>query len=448
MDYRDEDIIVAPATPAQIKSALAIVRVSGPGCLEIIARCFRSVSGGKPRSWRMSYGEWFDDRGVVDDVMLVSYAAPRSYTGQDMLEIYCHGNPLFVEDIVRSLLVLGARRARPGEFTMRAVIAGKMDLLQAEAVHTLVEANTRYQADLVRRQSKGPLVPFVSARVESILQIQAHIEATIDYGEEDIDALEQEQLLAKMDGLLSDFEGLQLTGGFAKGLRRGFKVLLTGAPNVGKSTLFNRLVQEERAIVTSLPGTTRDLISEEIEIRGLPVVLIDSAGVRDTDDYVENLGMEKIFKKLEDVDLVLYLSEFGSEIPPFDALLSLPEEKWLKVVTKIDLINGENTGSEELIAVSAQSGAGLERLEDEVVVRLSSAMEGQSVYLINQRQEEVIAEVIGQLRVARNEYAAGFGEEVLSAYLNHARRLLGELTGETTTEDVLDRMFSNFCLGK
>jgi len=448
MDYCDEDVIVAPATSPQMKTALAIVRVSGSGCFEYLTHCFRSLSGKKPRSWKMVYGEWLDDRGIIDDVMLVCYAAPRSYTGQDMIEITCHGNPLFVEDVIRSLLVMGARRARPGEFTMRAVLAGKMDLLQAEAVHTLVEANTRYQADVVRRQSKGPLVPFVGGRVEDVLQIQAHIEATIDYGEEDIDALERDHLLFKMDTLLADFEGLRLTGGFAKGMRRGFKVLLTGAPNVGKSTLFNRLVQEERAIVTSLPGTTRDLISEEIEIRGLPVVLIDSAGVRETDDYVENLGMEKIFKKLEDVDLVLYLSESGSSQPAFDALLALPQEKWLRVVTKIDLVDEDKGDIGEIIGVSAQSGAGLERLEEEVVVRLSSAMEGQSVYLINQRQEEVIAQVIEQLRAARNEFAAGFGEEILSAYLNHVRRLLGELTGETTTEDVLDRMFSNFCLGK
>jgi len=376
--------------------------------------------------------------------MLVEYPEPRSYTGQEMVEIFCHGNPLFVETIITNLVAAGARLARPGEFTARAVLNGKMDLLQAESIQSLVEAHTRYQADLVRRQADGPLVPFIRERLEEILQIQAHIEATIDYGEEDVDALERQTLLARMRALLTRFEELQRTATFAAGMKRGFRVLLTGEPNVGKSTLFNRLVRQERAIVTPLPGPTRDLISEMVEIGGLPILLMDSAGVRSTSDLGETMGIEKIYRTLGDVDLVLYLSDDDRRLLPYPQITALPPEKWLSVLTKADT-PCENS---DVLAVSALTGAGLERLEQELVIRLSSPMQGQAAYLINQRQAACVGAVIEQLGFSCRDYEAGFGEEVLSSYLNTARRHLGELTGETTVEDILDRMFSNFCLGK
>ena len=248
-----------------------------------------------------------------------------------------------------------------------------------------------------------------------------------------------------MVDLCAKFESLRRTGGFHRRMRRGFKVLITGEPNVGKSTLFNTLVREERAIVTHLPGTTRDLISEEVEIRGLPVVLIDSAGVRETEDLVETMGIEKIFEMLEQVDLVLYLTVSGDAKPPYEKISALPREKWITIQTKADLSNQD---SGDGLAISAVTGEGLDRLEDEIQQRLTTDMDGQSVYLINQRQEETINGVLACLQQAHEEYQAGFGEEILSSYLNTARSLLGELTGETTVEDILDRMFANFCLGK
>lgn len=441
--YSDVDVIVAPATRVEQVGPLAIIRISGVDCWDLVASLFTRADRMQP--WQNVYGNWQDEQGVIDDVMVVGYRGPRSYTGQDMVEVTCHGNPVFVDAIVRSLVDKGARRARPGEFTMRAVLNGKMSLMQAESVNGLIEANTRYQADLIRRQVKSPIVPFVNERVEDILAIQAHIEATIDYGEEDISAIDQAGMLEKIERLVDLFEQLYQTGRFANAMRRGFRVLITGEPNVGKSTLFNYMVKEERAIVTHLPGTTRDLISEEIEIKGLPVVLIDSAGVRDTDDVVESMGIKKIYEMLEDVDLVLYLSVSGEDQPPYEQIKELPEDKWLHVVTKVD-VQDHRDGKE--IAVSALTGAGFELLEQELVLRLSSAMAGQSVYLINRRQEELVAQVLQQLKKARDDYAGGFGEEVLSSYLNTARRHLGELTGETTVEDILDRMFSTFCLGK
>ena len=267
----------------------------------------------------------------------------------------------------------------------------------------------------------------------------------IDYGEEDIDSLEHEVLATRIALLVERLAKLGQTSSFTASLRKGFKVLIVGAPNVGKSSLFNYLVKHERAIVTPLPGTTRDLVSEEIEIEGLPVVLVDSAGVRETDDVVEHMGIQKILEMLHGVDLVLHLVDPTQQETPFEELENLDPGRIIAVSTKLDLKSVENDGK---IAISTVTGEGLAELEKEVVIRLSQVMEGQTAYLINQRQEELIAEVVTQLQEAQRAYTSGFGEEVLSSYLNAARRCLGELTGETTVEDILDRMFSNFCLGK
>lgn len=443
--YSDVDIIVAAATPPRVRSALAIVRVSGSGCWQILSQFFKQQRKTPLRPWRAVYGYWVDEKGVVDDVVVTPFQAPRSYTGQDMFEISCHGNPLFVEAIVDGLVRRGVRRAKPGEFTMRAVLNGRMDLLAAEAVNGLIEAHTRFQADVIRRQATGPLVSTIQKHVETILQIQSHIEASIDYGEEDIDALDREAMAHKLKQLIKGFQQLSGTADFAAAMRRGFRVLLTGEPNVGKSTLFNALVREERAIVTEIPGTTRDLISEQIEIQGLPVVLIDSAGVRETADQIEAMGIEKIYQTLESVDLVLALTQAGQDGCLYQRLKDLPQEKILRVETKADL---SKPLAEHSLALSATTGEGLARLEQEIVLKLSSGFEVDSLYLINKRQQETVLGVIGCLEQAYEDFLQGFGEEILSAYLNTARHLLGELTGETSVEDILDRMFSNFCLGK
>jgi tRNA modification GTPase len=443
--YSDRDIIVASASEVR-KAPLAVIRVSGDNCWNVFQRCFRPKIKKDYEPWRMMYGLWQDGEGVVDDVTVVPYRGPASYTGQDMFEVICHGSALFVDAVVASVIACGGRAARPGEFTMRAVLNGKMDLLEAEGVGALIEANTRFQADLIRRQANGPLVDVVKEQVEAILQVQAHIEATIDYGEEDIDALQKDVLLSKMRGVLGALTELKKTSSFTRSLRRGFRVLLTGRPNVGKSTLFNALVRQERALVTELPGTTRDLVSEEVEIDGLPVVLIDSAGVRETEDRVENLGIEKIYEMLGEVDLVLYLVEQGMETEPYEKIKTLSEDKWIRIRTKADV--DEQTLAEEACSVSAKTGQGLDELEGIIVNRLSKVMEGQKAYLINRRQEETLDAALTHLERAIEDFEGGFGEEVLSSYLNTTRRLLGELTGETTVEDILDRMFSNFCLGK
>lgn len=443
--YSDSDTIVAPASVLNKKAPLAILRMSGPKSVEWLIHRFTPKKKGKLKPRKMTYGFWNDEVGMVDDVMVAIFPKPHSYTGQDMVEIFCHGNPVFVESIEASLIGLGARRAKPGEFTLRAVLNGKKSLLEAESLNGLFQANTRYQADLIRRQTKGPLVGTIRGFVNTILEIQAHIEATIDYGEEDLDALAKNQIEQKLKDLHTGFEKIRRTANFLKGMQRGFKVLIMGEPNVGKSTLFNTLVHYERAIVTPIPGTTRDFISEQIEVRGLPIILIDSAGIRETQDEIETLGIKKIYELLHEVDLVLYLFTKTEKPKPFPALQDIPEEKWLTLATKGD-IEGETP--ENHLIISSFTKQGIEQLEEEIVLRLATNFDQRTSYLINQRQEEIVKAVLTLLHKAIGDYQEGFGEEVLSSYLNLVRAKLGELTGETTVEDVLDRMFSTFCLGK
>ena len=445
MGKSEHDTIVAQATPLGVKAPLALLRISGPLSWSLVAQFFIPVQKKTPQAWTLQYGNWCDDTGVIDDVIVSFFKKPYSYTGQDMVEISCHGNPVFVDAIQNCVIQAGARRAEPGEFTLRAVLNGKMDLIEAESVHALLESKTRYQADIVRKQAKGPLVNHIRAIVEGILQIQAHLEASIDYGEEDIDAVNQSTIVTKMQRMITTMLDLKETALFSQSLRRGYRVLLTGEPNVGKSTLFNAILKQERSIVTHIPGTTRDMVSEEIELEGLPVVFIDTAGVRETDDHIETLGIEKIYDQLEQCDLILYLTSLTNPQPIYPRLKALPEFRRLTVYTKSDCVA---TPKPDALCISAEKGTGIHELKQEIVIRLSSALSGHSVYLINKRQEEVVAEVIHILENAVDEYENGFGEEILSSHLNSARRLLGEITGDTTVEDILDRMFSNFCLGK
>ncbi|MCB1043230.1 MAG: tRNA uridine-5-carboxymethylaminomethyl(34) synthesis GTPase MnmE [Acidobacteria bacterium] len=439
-----ESTVVALATPLPQPSALAIIRVSGPLTEALVARFFVPKNPGPLKPWRLRRGNWHDVEGLVDDITLVFYRAPQSYTGEDMCEIFCHGNPVFCDQIIGNLVDAGAERAQPGEFTRRALLEGRMGLLEAEALHELVTAKTRFQADLIRQQHSSPLVKALQQHVQTILGIQAHIEATIDYGEEDIDALQRPLMLQQLSSMLDDLKQLKKTASFALGMKRGFRVLLAGAPNVGKSTLFNALLDRERAIVSEWPGTTRDYLAEEVEINGLPVVLIDTAGLRETEDMIEAEGIRRVTHLFGEVDLVLVLVDPEHGIPSLPPPEVLPSERLLIVANKSDV--SQATGAD--LAISARDGRGLSQLEAQIVLRLSSAVTGQSAYLINQRQEDVVAQAITLLQHAIQDTSDGHGEEILSSYLNQLRQQLGELTGETTVEDLLDRMFASFCLGK
>ncbi|PIE89302.1 MAG: tRNA uridine-5-carboxymethylaminomethyl(34) synthesis GTPase MnmE [Acidobacteria bacterium] len=440
--YSTSDIIAAPATPV-LKGPLTVIRVSGDHSWQLLDALFQSRHKSY-QPWKALLGEWRDERGVIDEVIVLPFKAPYSYTGQDMFEITCHGNPVLVEAVLQSLYRSGVRLAKPGEFTSRAVLSGKMSLFHAENVQAIIDAKTRYHAELIRKQEENPLVPLLEQTVGDVLRVQAHIEACIDYGEEDIDALNVVALTDKLKAIEAQLKVILKNSVFPHKMREGFRILLTGDTNVGKSSLFNALCNHQRAIVTDIPGTTRDLVHEEVELEGFPVVFIDSAGVRETDDQVEQIGIDRIKGILHEMDIILYLTPSAEPQPLYSELQRVDPEKLLVVHTKSDLNNqGVIPGK---LTVSIEDEASIAELKIEIVKRLKRDFGTQ--YLVTQRQENALDEALNWLASAIESLQQGFGEEICASHLNTFRRKIGELTGETTVEDILDQMFSDFCLGK
>jgi tRNA modification GTPase len=392
-------------------------------------------------------GDWTDQEGVIDEVIVLPMQKGKSFTGQEMFELTCHGNPVLVRDILESLFALGARMAEAGEFTARAVLSGRIDLFDAERVQALIEAKTRYHAALIQRQESGVVIPYLGQQVHEVLSIQAHIEASIDYGEEDIEALDREQLMARIESVVSSMDRVLKASVLPLKMTSGFQVLLTGETNAGKSSLFNALCDHQRAIVTEIPGTTRDLVHEEVEIEGVPVILIDSAGVRKTHDPIEKIGMERIAEILPQMDLVLALFPADREKREYSHIAAVDEAKVMRVLSKSDL--GDDPGK-EIQAVSVYDEKSVQRLKKQIVQRLvgEKGFSMDQHYLITNRQVDVFEKARQELKMAVETLREGYGEEVCTSHLNSFRYKIGELTGETTVEDILDHMFSDFCLGK
>lgn len=331
--------------------------------------------------------------------------------------------------------------ARPGEYTARALLNGKKSFLEAEAVHHLIHAKTRYQAQLLRQQAHGPLAQRLHQTIQHILDLQAHLEVSIDYGEEDVEAMALSQIHDTLLQLRGQLNALRRTAHTMHAMNRGFRVLITGPRNAGKSSLFNHLLHQERAIVSPLPGTTRDFISESTEIHGLPVTLIDTAGLAETRDPIEAAGIAKVQSLATDVDLLVHLmppdTERPAEPPDADEVLTVFSKADLKPVSKPNCLS-----------VSTVTGEGVEALKEAMVGRLCEPLKGQDAYLINQRQGEALNQALAALDDALEGVNRGMGEEIISAELSRVRTHLAELIGETHVEQILDRMFSKFCLGK
>jgi len=443
--YSDSDIIAAPATPV-IRSPLTVIRVSGNDCWKLIQARF-TARYGDIQPWKAMLGDWTDEKGVIDEVIVLPMQKGKSYTGQEMFELTCHGNPVLVRDILDSLFAMGARMAEAGEFTSRAVLNGRIDLFDAERVQALIEAKTRYHAELIQRQEKSAVIPYLREQVHAVLSIQAHIEASIDYGEEDIEALAPEHLISKIESVISSMDRVLRASVLPLKMTSGFQVLLTGETNAGKSSLFNALCDHQRAIVTEIPGTTRDLVHEEVEIEGVPVILIDSAGVRKTDDPIEKIGMERIEEILPQMDLVLALFPADRDKTDYPHIAGVDKTKVMRVLSKSDL---GAVSDKENHAVSVHDENSVQRLKTQIVQRLVGE-KGFSMgrhYLITNRQVDVFRKAQQELKVAVETLREGYGEEVCTSHLNSFRYKIGELTGETTVEDILDHMFSDFCLGK
>ena len=459
--------IAAIATPP-VPSAIGIVRVSGEGAIEAASAVFRAASG-RPlaacESRRLVYGTLLGPDGApIDQVLATLSRAPHSYTGEDTAELQCHGSPAVLAMALEALFAQGVRQAGPGEFTKRAFLNGKLDLTQAEAVADLLEAETPAAVRQAAGQLSGALRRPIERVYDKLLDVSSRFYAVVDYPDEDIEDLsreETERTLLCCEETLSD-----LLGTFARGkvLKNGVATAIIGAPNAGKSSLLNALVGFDRAIVTDIAGTTRDTVEEKATVGGVLLRLIDTAGLHETDDLVEQLGVERSKKAVEDADLILALLDGSTGLPASEgraeemlaplALAAKSGKPWLLLLTKSDLGGGAGIVPDEdwrapeaVISLSSVTHEGFNALEA-AIRTLYPAPKGDTSLVTNARQADAIRRALDSVRAAKDALQSGMTPDVVLTEVEQAENALGELTGRTAREDMVARIFERFCVGK
>lgn len=434
------DTIAAVATPSG-RGGIGIVRVSGSKVPGIA----KAVLGMLPESRNATHSFFLDANGErIDEGLALYFPSPHSYTGEAVLELQGHGGPVVTHSVLGAVLDAGARPAEPGEFTRRAFLNGKLDLAQAEAVADLIDAASREAARSSLRSLGGEFSATVRALVAQLTELRALIEAMLDFPEEDVDSLHRKDAQARLTRLRAALEEVFAKSRRGSLLRSGIHVVLAGRPNVGKSSLLNRLAGEERAIVTAVPGTTRDAVREAIQIEGVPIVVVDTAGLRESRDEVERLGMARTREELARSDVILVVLEAGKLEAPE---VSLPVDATrITVVNKVDLVPGLAGGRVgDEIRVSAITGEGLDALRAAVLEAAGWSSQGESVFLARERHLRALKAARAHLAEASAQDAQW---EFLAEELRLAQEALGEITGRVSADDVLGEIFSRFCIGK
>ncbi len=454
MADQNDDTICALATPSGT-GGIGVIRVSGPeafAAADRISRGLRRKSCAAYAGHTLHRAEIVHPTGeVIDDVLLAVFHAPRSYTGEDVVEISAHGGLLPLRQILARLLECGARLARPGEFTQRAFLNGKMDLAQAEAVGDIIAAQTEQAHRLARRQSEGRLSRAIYEVRGIILGVLAQIEASIDFPE-DVGELDTGLCLRELAQAAGRMETLLATADAGILTREGLKVVLAGRPNVGKSSLLNALLRTNRAIVTPVPGTTRDVIEETFNLHGIPLRAVDTAGLRETTDEVEQIGVARTRESLADADLVLLVMDAQTGETPEDTALctELAAHSPLIIWNKWDLLPESHLTPENGVAVSAATGWNLTALEDAIAERVlgGSIPEAEGTSVTHARHKHALEAALVHVSSARQTLLAALPADFVSIDVQGALSALGAITGETATEDILAEIFSKFCIGK
>lgn len=455
-----EDTIAAIATPPG-EGGVAIIRVSGLDAESIAAKLFVRAHGrnGELQSHRLYHGEIREPESgrLIDEVLLAVMRKPHSYTGENVVEIHCHGGAFLSRKILALVLAQGARQAEPGEFTKRAFLNGRLDLSQAEAVLDLIRAKTDKSSQLALNQMSGELSKWVDDLRERLLDILVQVEAAIDFPEEEIDLLQRCQLIGKIDDLRQKIADIISTYEWGKIFREGAKVCICGRPNVGKSSLVNALLGTNRVIVTPVPGTTRDVIEESINLDGLPVVLWDTAGMRETEDQIERIGVDLSKRYLERADAALVVLD-GSVLmneEDVSVLRSVADKRRMIVINKADLPRTlpvddlkKFSGTSNIHFVSAKTNCGIGELKKGLREFLLGTEVEPSIVITNLRHKNALVRGEAALNRAIKSITQGVASEFVAVDLNEAREALEEVTGRVTNEDILERIFNNFCIGK
>jgi tRNA modification GTPase len=390
----------------------------------------------------------------IDEVVVTYFAKPHSYTADDVIEISAHGSPVVLAHVVELALARGARLAEPGEFTMRAFLNGRIDLTQAEAVRDLIESQTLYQAKVAAQQLEGALSKRLQPIKQKLVELIATLEAGIDFAEDDISVMPAERIVEGVATVRAPLEELSRSFGYGKVVREGITLAIVGHPNVGKSSLFNRLVERERAIVTATPGTTRDLVTETVSLEGIPIQLVDTAGIRHALDEAESIGIKKSMEALADADLVLVVRDASQEVSPEDEQLlgQVQGRAAIVVENKSDLaagtIHGVSNNGNAPVRTSALTGEGIAELRSAILQKATGASSSEPGFLTNARHQGLVSDSLGALEKAAGAVALKIPHEMLLLDLYAALRPLDEITGATTTDDILNLIFSRFCIGK
>lgn len=431
------------------------MRLSGPEARKIatpLLRLRHPLEAG-----RAVFGELIDRQSAqrIDEVVVSFFEKPHSYTTEDVVEISAHGSPVVLEYMVEQSLAGGARLAEPGEFTMRGFLHGRIDLTQAEAVRDLIESQTLFQAKVAAQQLEGALSGRIKPVKKQLVDLIALLEAGIDFAEDDVSVLPDDRILGAISQIRPSLEALAQSFAYGRVVHEGLTLAIVGRPNVGKSSLFNRLVRRERAIVTAIPGTTRDLVTETVSIAGIPIRLIDTAGIRTNADEIEAIGIRKSYEALADADLVLVVTDHTSSQRAAEEeglLESTSGRKRILVRNKSDLVHPDGWSKPDhlpVVSTSALTGDGIEELRDKVVAEVGgSSATQESGFLTNLRQRTLIEESLAALKAAEEAVLNRTPHEMLLMDLYNSLRPLDSLTGETTTDDILNLIFSTFCIGK
>ncbi len=454
MKQQLNDTIVALSTPPG-EGALGVIRISGPEAIAIANAMFRGKDLREQPGYSVHYGKLYSSEGeLLDEVVVTLFRAPHSYTGQDVVEISCHGSPYILTEVLQTAIAHGARAAEPGEFTMRAFLNGKMDLTQAEAVADLIAARSRGAHDLAMRQLRGGIADEMRHLRRQLIRIAGLIELELDFGEEDVEFADRNQLRNLLDEVETGITSLLDSFKLGNAIKRGVPVVIAGRPNAGKSTLLNALLREDRAIVSEIPGTTRDTIQEVVNIRGIAFRFIDTAGIRQAQDRIEAIGIQRTLDEVEKAAIVLYI---------FDAQATAPGEvtrdleqlaarnpAMLVIANKTDLSAPPPAHwPYPTIGISAKTGHNLDELRHTLYRHFAGPQAGTDTPILsNARHAGALRKALENLRDARTALESGLSGDLIALDIRKIIHHLGEVTGEITTDDLLDMIFREFCIGK
>lgn len=458
---KDFDTIAAVATGIG-ESGISIIRVSGAKALDIVNSIFRGKNDRSlvdMKTYSMRYGHIIskENNEPIDEVIVSYMKGPRSYTAEDTVEINCHGGIVATNRVLEEVVRAGARIAEPGEFTKRAFLNGRIDLSQAEGVMDIIRAKTDLSMKSALAQSEGRISREISAMRERLLNIIAHIEATVDFPEDDLEEVTSQKVKLDLKELIDNIDKLASSTNEGKIIREGIDVVIVGKPNVGKSSLLNALLMENRAIVTDVPGTTRDVIEEYLNIDGIPLKVVDTAGIRETEDLVEKIGVEKSKKKINEADLIILMLDVSRELDNEDKeiIQYMKDKRYLLLLNKTDLEKKLNIheidelNKDFIIEVSALEGRGIDKLKDAIKsMFFKGEISANDIMITNLRHKEALIRAKEKCEESLRTLEEGFAIDLASIDAREAWSSLGEITGDTIEEDLLNKIFSEFCIGK